>query len=415
MLVAVNRRWVFIVVGLWVLAHAPEARAWELPPVSGRVAGELKLLRGAAVVAWEVEARSIGDGRRSLELAAHADGLALRLAMEVDAVTGEGTWRVVQGNVDLACWCEKLGPKLPSALSGMTAEGVVELSGEGKIVQGHPVGKISFLWREGAVQASEMEVRLDGVTVSGEVDVASPTTGKVPVTLSIKTISTARFGARNLEVRAVLNGLDAVDISSAEVEIAGGTVKADPFTVPLSPPDVTVKLQMSRVGLQDVVALVPETGLADARGRIDGDIVLGWSEVKGLQIGEGRLALHRDEPTTLRLAAAPGFLTGQMPAKFGLLPDWMGPLARWLSFDNPAYADLSEIELGQMNLIVDSFETRITPDGDNEGRSAKISVRARPARAGSVVEQVTFEINVAGPIGDLIRIGLNQPVSFSFH
>jgi hypothetical protein len=53
-------------------------------------------------------------------------------------------------------------------------------------------------------------------------------------------------------------------VKAARVEIAGGEVAADPFTVGLSPFSVKVRLRMTRVGLQDVVALVP-TMLSDAR------------------------------------------------------------------------------------------------------------------------------------------------------
>jgi len=102
-------------------------------------------------------------------------------------------------------------------------------------------------------------------------------------------------------------------IEVARVEIAGGEIEAAPFVAPLSPPAVNAKLQIRGIGLADVVALVP-AGVSEARGRVDGELQLGWSKALGLQVGAGRLDLRPDEPMVLRLVAAPGLLSANMPS-----------------------------------------------------------------------------------------------------
>ena len=153
-----------------------------------------------------------------------------------------------------------------------------------------------------------------------------------------------------------------------------------------------------------MVALVP-TGLAEARGRVDGELALGWSKALGLQIGAGRLDLRPDEPMVLRLSPAPGLLSASVPERFELLPAWLGPLAKWASPLNPGFADLVAIELGRTALAVDSLEVRLTPAGDSLGRSARVLVHARPEIAGTSVGPVVFEVGVKGPLAYVLRFG----------
>ncbi len=156
--------------------------------------------------------------------------------------------------------------------------------------------------------------------------------------------------------------------------------------------------------------LVPAS-LAAARGRVNGDLRVAWSEESGFQVGEGKLRLDASEPTTLTLAASPGFLTSQVPARFVLLPAWLGPLSRWFSPPNPALATLSDIELGRIPLQVQSLEVDLSPDGDAVGRTASVSIRGRPVGDGGAVDLVTFQINVAGPLSEVLKLGLEQDFS----
>jgi hypothetical protein len=227
-------------------------------------------------------------------------------------------------------------------------------------------------------------------------------------------MSTDRFGARNLSVAAVLNGTRELSVTAARIEIAGGTVETDPFVVKLSPVALNVRLRMTRVGLQDIVALVP-TMLSDARGRVDGEVGLSWSEAGGLRVGDGSLSLDEIEPTTLRLAPKPGFLSARVPARFVFIPGLPKPFSRWFSPVNPAYVTLTDIELGKTPLRVHSLKVRLTPEGDGRGRSASVEVVARPDQIDSVVDKVVFTINVSGPLSQVLKFGMNDHISFGAH
>jgi hypothetical protein len=181
--------------------------------------------------------------------------------------------------------------------------------------------------------------------------------------------------------------------------------------VPLSPLSIQTRVQIKRIGLQDFAQLFP-SGLAEARGRLDGELSLGWSPADRFKIGIGRITLDEFEPTVIRLAASPGFLTSRIPARFEFLP---GRLGRWLSIRNEVYDDLRNIELGHTDLLIKSLHLALTPDGDAEGRSAQVVLDAGPSDQKGAVKQVIFTINVSGALSQLLNIGMTDNLSFETH
>jgi len=349
------------------------------------------------------------------KLALRAEGGGTLVEAEIDLLPGAPDalrWRLKNVELDLARWSGALAAQWP-ALAGVILGGRVLVSGEGEWREGQLSGRVKLEWRNGTVHDAAQGWSLDGIAFQGAfiVDSAGPCLeSEGPFGLTVGNVTSTRFGARNVVVRASLNERWQVAVTAAHVEVAGGEVAIDPCTLSLWPPNVDVNLRISGVGLQDVVALVP-AGLADARGRIDGAVRVSWSQAGGFQIGAGGLALNAGEPAIVRLAESPGFLTKRVPERFALLPDWMGPLARWFAPENPAYAELREIELGHTDLQVKALIVRLTPAGDDQGRSALVQMIARPTKSDSTVARVTFEVAVAGPLDAVLHFGLNQDVS----
>jgi hypothetical protein len=394
------------------VALAGRAEAWTvMPTVAGELQGRFKW-RDAVALDWTLLTRSAADDERKVSFTLKDAATSLRATARVRAATGDGFWNIEQGRVDLGAWWQVLAPVAGAAAEGIIVEGNLTVSGEGEVVAGQPVGRVHFSVNNASARAKDGSWALAGIALEGDWDVTSGSAGAVPFTLAIRTVTTARFGARAVAVTGQLRGVEAIEVTTARVEIAGGDVVAETFTVSLALPVVNARLHMSRVGLQDVVALVPESGLASARGRIDGEVTLGWTQAEGFAVGAGRLALRDDEPTVLRLAPAPGFLTSRVPLRFQLLPGWAGPFARWFAPLNPAFASLQEIELGRADLRVQSLDVQLTPEGDAQGRNARVVIHARPEKAGGSVGALTFTINVAGPLNDVMRLGLKENLSF---
>lgn len=400
-----------LLVVLLVLAVARAAEPVPpllLPPVSGEFAGDLlPLLPGMPTLRWRLAAQAPRDGVRAGTASMTGPGLQLDLSVRLGANPADGTWRIETGRMEPGPWVAALAPQLAPTLVGAEVAGSIFLSGAGTLRGGQPSGRIKIEWRDGAVRHAAQKLALEGIAFSGEFDFDGATqiwASASPGVLKVGTISTGRFGARNLLVHVRLDQRLVAAIEVARVEIAGGEIEAAPFVAPLSPPAVNAKLQLRRIGLADVVALVP-AGVSEARGRVDGELQLGWSKALGLQVGAGRLDLRPDEPMVLRLVPAPGLLTSSMPERFELLPSWLGPLAKWASPLNPGFADLAAIEMGRTALAVDSLEVRLTPAGDSLGRSARVLVNARPEIAGTSVGPVTFEVGVKGPLAYVLRFG----------
>lgn len=392
---------------LILLVLAAVARA-QLPVIAGELRGDfVPPVAGAPNLCWQLTLTTSAVGRREGKLTVAAPGLKGEVDVDTDAAFADGTWRIVAAELAPGPWLALLAPQFAPALAGAEVTGMVRLSGQGMLSEGQPAGQITVEWVDGAVRHAAQEWALAGVTFQGEYvfDATAKTWSSAgPGKLSVGTITTRRFGARNLNLQFRIDRQLVPRVEAARIEIAGGEIKAEPFLISLAPPAVNVKLGLTRIGLQDVVALVP-TGLAEGRGRVDGELQLGWSKAFGLQIGAGHLDLRPDEPMTLRLAAAPGLLSASMPERFALLPAWFGPVSRWLSPVNPGFADLVAIELGRTALRVESLEARLTPEGDDRGRSARVLVKARPEVAGTSVGPVTFEVDVKGPLAYVLRLG----------
>lgn len=383
----------------WVLPPLAGDLKWEFTPVPGRTLQWTLLLPGSA------------ESVRSGEVTVTGEGAALRVAFDLDTATGALRWRITEGRFDPAVWWPALAAYgAPPDLLALNVTGELVVSGEGDYTDSRLSGRVVADLKEWTIAHPDWAVRLDGVEgrLGGSID--GLLARDVPFELSVRTLTTPRLGARLLAVRGKLIGFETIEVALARVEIAGGSVEADPFDLDLTPLSFGARIRLTRVGLQDVVQLVPAS-LAAARGRVNGDLRVAWSEEAGFQVGEGKLRLDASEPTTLTLAASPGFLTSQVPARFVLLPAWLGPLSRWFSPVNPALATLSDIELGRLPLQVQSLDVDLSPDGDVAGRTASVSIRGRPVGDGGAVDLVTFQINVAGPLSEVLKLGIEQDFS----
>lgn len=399
---------------LWMLAAAPVAAGFNLPPIDGDFAGDVALTgwAGAPKLHWTLHVHTNDRGERVAEIA--IDGAGTRVRGDVAlAANGAGPWHLREGVFDVDAWAEALRARIGPRADGVAASGSITASGDGALENGSVTGRVSLALEDGKIAHAGQGWTLERVTLRGEFAVgadAAKWRSEQPFEFGIGSISTSRFGARNLFATGWLQDGFKVALSEARVEIAGGRVEIDPCVVMLLPPAVDVKVRIQEVGLQDVAALVP-AGLSDAHGRIDGAVRMRWSEAQGFQLGAGALTLARSEPALVRLAPSPGFLTDRVPQHFNLLPSWLGPLARWFRPENPAYAEMRRIELGETELHVTDLAVKLTPGGDEAGRTALVTLTAKPAQSGGTVDAVTFAINVSGPLSEVLRLGFNQSFS----
>ncbi|MEO7412819.1 MAG: YdbH domain-containing protein [Opitutaceae bacterium] len=392
----------------------------KLPPIIGDLRGDFRPfeMSSAPNLHWSSALRPAGDVHdgRVMETKIEGEGTRLRGLINL-ATTEDGTWQILEGEIDLAAWFPIVAEKVGEAMKGLGAKGMIILKGNGLVRAGAPSGVVLMTVREGRLGNAEGGWALEGIALTAEflieaegIKVKSTT----PFELAVAKISTTRFGAENLLIHGVLNEDHTIALSDARIDIAGGEITLDPTMLTLSPLGLEATMQIVNVGLQDIAALIPRS-FASAQGRIDGTVRMGWALTGGFRVGAGNLTLGKSEQAIVTLAPAPGFLTQTMPKRFEPVPSWTGPLSKWLSADNPAYTDMAAIELGEAPLQVDSLTVKLTPEGDEFGKTATVRMRARPTKPGASVGVVNIDVNVVGPLDSIMKLGLNREFSINAH
>ena len=78
--------------------------------------------------------------------------------------------------------------------------------------------------------------------------------------------------------------------------------------------------------------------------------------------------------------------------------------------DNPAYAPLSRVELGQTPLALRLLRLELHPQGDADGRTATLVLNAEP-KDSQLIAPLEIKVNVSGPLDQLVKLGMNDRVN----
>ena len=88
-----------------------------------------------------------------------------------------------------------------------------------------------------------------------------------------------------------------------------------------------------------------------------------------------------------------------------------GLLTRGVSPGNPSYAVLKKVESGLLKLKINELRLDIRPPNAPPGRSAQLHIAGEPVDP-DVKAPVVLDLNVNGPLEQLINLGLDSRVSF---
>lgn len=389
---------------------AAGTQSW--PPLAGEVSGmlEWRSLAGAPPVAWRVQLTPpdrAEAGRATATL--QAPGFNLRAEG-----TAAGKWQVAEGTVDLASWTRPLlAAGAITAPADLAIEGTLQLAGEGEWTSDGATGRLRVTLDNGKASSAAQGWDAAGISLSAIVDLMPGGSLKIEsMALRVASVQAAGITGRELMVELAGPVPGEVIVRGAEIAVLGGTVRVRPFAADPARLEIRATVDLAGIALGEVADLVP-TALAAARGRMDGRIEIAWSPATGFMPQGGALRVSADTPAMIRLASTPGFLTQHLPERIKLLPDWLRLPPTWFAPVNPAYGTLQQIELGEQDLAVEQLRVELYPDGPAGARSATVEVTARPA-AGSAVEQVSFTINVAGPLQQVLEIGLDDRARLNF-
>lgn len=399
------------------LAAGMVAAPPALPPITGELTGGFEALRipTAPGVRWRVELKAgAAPGDRRAELQLEAAGLALTADVELRSLHA-GAWTLRETRIEAGTWFAAVASQLGPAVAGLKVDGVLTLSGAGEFDGGRISGRFAFVWLDGSVRNDAEGWWVEGIRARGAWKDLPGMVSDGPVEFTFQSASAAGIEMGKGEIIAQVDSAKQVRVTRARFEALDGRVEFRPFEVNPAQPDLKTEVRFAGVELSRLTALLPSV-LANASGAVTGRMDVTWSQATGLRSAN---ATFRPDagPASVRLTPAPGFLTSRLPERMreriDLLPAWLGPLRGLFSPVNPAYETLRAIEMGQMRLEVSTLEVTIDPSGDPQGRTARVVVQAQPAAERSVVESVRFEINVKGPLADLLRLGLEGRLKVS--
>ncbi len=388
-----------------------------LPPISGGFRGIARALFMPELpdMEWDVAIDGLSrDGIRAT-VTAEAPESFFRISV-LYRINGDIDWELQEGRVGLARWLEILAdrPEL-QAVRDYSITGSVHLAGSGTVREGVVSGEATAELRDGTMSDPVSGLQVDGIAGFFRVTSLDPLLADAPQIFTFRELSVAGITVTDGFVRARMSEENLVEVTTVGMKVLGGTISVDPFKFSLLNPEIEAQARFSKMRLADAVPLIPNV-LASAEGQLSGRVVLRWSEKEGPSVGEARLRVEKDAPPMIRLAPKSGLLTAALPPRFELLPRRrFGALAWFLSLNNPAHKPARDIELGAMRLHVDSLRLRLHPTGDVNGRTLTLTMVAHPSDQ-SLVEKVTFDVNVTGPLQTLVQqIGLNSTATISTH
>ena len=380
------------------------AAAAEPGLLRGHVTGEFGVGDLIPSVPWVADVQQTSTGASRLAVTAKVWGRGVKATLELDA-NGEGKWALEPAGWSAEeLWQQVIQSIRPEWITLQPA-GTIALSGGGAWTNESPQGPLQLVWSEGRLKGAEPEIEVTGINGSFELRgwLGEERSGQGKLAFGRAIVAGVELEEGSVALRWRKDGV--MVLGPGRVNALDGVLAIAPVQWPAGEGGLTVIVQAESVSLARLAALAPQAVRA-ATGTVSGQVVLRWGP-NGVEPIDGHLVIDAKQPVDLTLAPQPGFLTRQVPRHYEFLPSWMGPVARRLSPVNPAYEMLEGVELGRVPLRVQRLEVDFYPPNDEMDRTVRILVEGRPSD-GKVVDQVVIQLNLAGPLADIIRLGLDQ-------
>lgn len=386
-----------------------------LPPLTGSLSGDVatSLAPEAPPLHWTATIDGVGPQGIDASMVATAPGvrLVLRVHHHLD---GSTDWELTEGTLDLE-QCLPLLAARPefAALADFAMTGTLALAGRGAWRDAQLTGEATATLRDGTLRHAPSGVEASGIALELHLTSLLPLRAEAPQTFTFAEAHLGPLSARNGRLNFTMAQPGEISVSVAGLDVLGGKIDLDPFQFSLAKMTFDAQARFRGLQLAEAVPLLPSL-LATAEGSLSGRLALHWSHHEGPSIGDGRLRVDKGHAPVIKLAAQPGLFTARVPQRFKILPSWTGPLVKILSINNPSYPALKDIELGSTPLQVDSLRLRMQPQGDTQGRTLRLTLVAHPTRS-NLVSKVTFDVNVLGPLQDVMQATMKQHSSAAFH
>jgi Dicarboxylate transport len=328
-------------------------------------------------------------GTWEAQATATAPGLALAGQGTYRYANGELDFKVPGASIDLKTWQTFVDrllvlPEGPWALAGQ-----ISGSAAGRLVGQVLTATATVRLRDGEFRSAKPDMAATGITADLEfTDVVQGITK--PGTLQVRALRTGQLAFGDVRAEFALAGGNRANVTKASLEALGGHVAAEPFNLLLGQREVEAVLLVEGIQIAQVMALTKDLP-AQAQGRVNGRMPVRLDST-GLRLGTGWLALMPGVAAEVQFKAS-GLLTG------GVSPS------------NPGFPVLQKIEAGLLKLRVNTLRLDIRPPNAPTGRSAQLHLEGEPLDR-DVKAPVILDLNVNGPLEQLLNLGLDSRVSF---
>lgn len=360
----------------------------EAISVDGRLVLETDGLPDRSV-AVEFAARWDGANGWAGTARAEAPGLQLTVAGAYDHATGAAEFHATE-EIDLGRWREFLAAAgiWPEAAQGWQVEGRMMGTTDGRYAGGRWETKGTLRLAGGNAADPAGGLVATGVTA----DFRFTDFGEFvcePGVVRIDEVRAGQLRLAHVETELAFQGPERMTVNRVRAEALGGSVAVEPFAWAANRPELDLTLTAAGLDVEQMLALVQGVP-ARASGRVNGRIPLRFDGRK-VRLGTGWLELSPEAPAEVQLQAE-GLLTGGADPK------------------SPRYAVLKKIETGLLRLRVNRLRLDVRPPNALPGRSATLHLEGEPVDP-EVRAPVTLDLNVNGPIEELINLGLDRRTS----
>lgn len=320
---------------------------------------------------------------------AEAPGLTAEVEGTVNPAGPEANLRVTQAEVDVGRWEGYIQQLVVLPAGRWELAGKLSGTADLTYADDKVAARGTVRLREGRFGYPPRSVVAEGV----EADFTFTDFDRVESEAGTVRIATLRAGeirASALELDLAFRGPEHLAVSRARLEALGGSLTAEPFNFFPRQDELEATLRVDGIDVEQVMALVKDPP-AQARGRVDGRVPI-RIDAGGLRFGSGWLELKPGVYAEVRFQAS-------------------GLLTRGVSPGDLRYPTLQRIEAGLLRLKLHQLRLDLRPPGGPPGRTATIKLAGEPVDP-TVKAPVNLDLNINGPLEQLLNLGLDSRVRF---
>ena len=334
-------------------------------------------------------AQPAGRDNWSGTLQATGPGLVLHAEASYDLGTLRSAFHTTALSVEWKPWQEAIqrlvvipmGPwtidgRLSGNVNGTYADQKVAMNGRLRLSQG------SLKNGDGTVSAGGIESDFEFTDLSHF--------QSNPGTLRIRELRAGTMVANELEADLAFLSAEHLAIHRLTLKTLGGSLSAEPFSLALEKQELEAVVLADGLEVEKIMALTKDLP-ASASGRVDGRLPLRLDE-HGLRLGTGWLELKKGVYAEMQLHAD-GILTSGMSPK------------------SSSYVVMKRVESGLLRLKLGALRLDVRPPDAQRGQTARLHFEGEPVDP-SVKAPVILDVNVNGPLEQLLNFGLKGNVSF---